>query len=124
MLILASSCPIQDSFSYLKGLITLRYPFTPTLMLNNTTIRGSTVSKGALGNLHAPVTGWVSGPNSRGSLDILWGSFFTIFLCTWTAVCLNIPHPKDSQFRVLRRKAKWMFWAIVGPELILSVAIG
>ncbi len=69
-------------------------------------------------------TGWVSGPDSRGTIDIIWGSFLTIFLCTWTAVCLNIPNPKDSQLQVLGRKAKWMFWAIVGPELVLSVAIG
>lgn len=68
--------------------------------------------------------GWVSGPNSRGTIDIIWSSLLTIFLCTWTAVCLNLPSPNDSQFQVFRRRAKWMFWAIVSPELVLAVAIG
>ncbi|KAI9658342.1 MAG: hypothetical protein M1821_002475 [Bathelium mastoideum] len=87
-------------------------------------ISGSTVNNATLGNASVSVVGWVSGPNSRGTIDIVWGSFLTIFLCTWTAVCLNIPHPKDKQLQILGRKAKWMFWAIVGPELVLSVAIG
>lgn len=70
------------------------------------------------------VVGWVSGPNSRGTLDIVWGSLLTIFLCTWTALCLNIPHPDDSKMRILLRKTNWMLWGILGPELVLSVAIG
>ncbi|KAH8643553.1 hypothetical protein IG631_01016 [Alternaria alternata] len=57
-------------------------------------------------------------------MDIIWSSFLTIFLCTWTAVCLNIPHPNDSKRDIFIRKAKWMFWAIVGPEIVLAVAIG
>lgn len=68
--------------------------------------------------------GWVSGPNTRGTMDIIWSSLLTIFLCTWTAVCLNLPNPKDSQFQIFCRRAKWMFWAIVSPELVLAVAIG
>lgn len=57
-------------------------------------------------------------------MDILWSSFVTIFLCTWTAVCLNIPHPSDTKTQIFLRKTKWMFWAIVGPEIVLAVAIG
>ncbi|CAN9270533.1 unnamed protein product [Alternaria alternata] len=55
--------------------------------------------------VHSTVSGWVSTPDSR-------------------AVCLNIPHPNDSKRDVFIRKAKWMFWAIVGPEIVLAVAIG
>ncbi|KAJ6007001.1 hypothetical protein N7522_005352 [Penicillium canescens] len=68
--------------------------------------------------------GWLSGPNTRGTMDIIWSSLLTVFLCTWTAICLNLPGPKDSQFQIFCRRAKWMFWAIVSPELVLSVAIG
>lgn len=68
--------------------------------------------------------GWVNGPNGRGTLDIIWGSLFTIFLCTWTAVCLNVSHPNDRKRDVVWRKTKWMFWAVVGPEIVLSIAIG
>ena len=118
------------------------YEYTPTLvqtvqrftnclslsilshMFNDTPIRDPAVRNRTLENLHVEVIGWVSSPNGRGSIEIVWGSFLTIFLCTWTAVCLNIPHPRDSSFKSARRKFKWMFWAIVGPELVLSVAIG
>jgi len=68
--------------------------------------------------------GWVTGSNDRGTLDIIWSSTLAIFLCTWTAICLNLPHPEDTKFDMFCRRAKWMFWAIVGPELVLSVAIG
>lgn len=74
--------------------------------------------------LIAVATGWVSGRDRRGTMDIIWGSFLTFLLCTWTSVCLKIPHPKDSQLQLLGRKARWMFRAIVGPEPVLSVAIG
>lgn len=70
------------------------------------------------------ISGWVSAPNTRGTIDIIWSSFLTIFLCTWTAVCLNIPHPNDTKFKIFLRKTKWMLWAIIGPEIVLSVAIG
>ena len=76
------------------------------------------------GNQATLASGWVSGPNSRGTMDIIWSSLLTIFLCTWTAICLNLPHPKDGSFDIFCRRTKWMVWAIVAPELVLSVAIG
>lgn len=85
---------------------------------------GADINNYTLPSTPITVLGWVSGPSGRGTIDIIWGSFLTIFLCTWTAVCLNLPHPDDTKLQVLLRKAKWMFWAIVGPELVLSVAIG
>ena len=75
-------------------------------------------------NPGASVSGWVSSPEGRGTIDVVWSSSLTIFLCTWTAVCLNIPHPNAGKLRVLANKGKWMMWAIIGPELVLSVAIG
>lgn len=69
-------------------------------------------------------TGWASSPEGRGTIDIVWSSFLTIFLCTWTAVCLKIPHPDANTLYRLWTKVKWMLWAIVGPELVLAVAIG
>ena len=91
---------------------------------NTLILPGSAVNNATLGSETAIVVGWVSGPNGRGTLDIIWGSFLTIFLCTWTAICLNVPHPKDTKLQILLRKSKWMFWGIVGPEIVLSVAIG
>ncbi|KAI1421778.1 hypothetical protein F5Y12DRAFT_668383 [Xylaria sp. FL1777] len=68
--------------------------------------------------------GWMSSPNSRGSIDIIWSSFFTISLCTWTTLCLNIPHPNDSDLTVLLRKGKWMICAILLPEFVLIISAG
>ncbi len=70
------------------------------------------------------VAGWVRQPDGRGTLDILWSSVFTIFLCTWTVLCLNLPHRRDTEAQKFLRRAKWMFCGILGPELVLAVAIG
>jgi hypothetical protein len=35
--------------------------------------------------------GWTPAPNNRGTIDILWSSCLTIFLRSWTALCLNLP---------------------------------
>jgi uncharacterized protein YhhL (DUF1145 family) len=70
------------------------------------------------------VDGWVSGPGTRGSIDIIWSILLTIFLCTWTALCLNVPHPNDSDLKIVLRKAKWMVLGVLAPELILTIALG
>lgn len=87
-------------------------------------VPGSSINNDTLFDERTTVVGWVSGPNSRGTMDIVWSSLLTIFLCTWTALCLNLPHPKDSKLQILKRKTNWMLWGILGPELVLSVAIG
>ena len=91
---------------------------------NITTLPGSDVNNATLGSGHIVVIGWVNSANGRGTLDIIWGSLLTIFLCTWTAICLNVPHPKETKLDMLLGKAKWMFWGIIGPEIVLAVAIG
>ena len=70
------------------------------------------------------ISGWVQGSQGRGTLDIIWGCALTEFLCTWTAIYLNIPHLNYSKTQKLLRKAKWMAWAIAGPEVVLFVALG
>ena len=89
-------------------------PYLPGNFVNNATFN----SQSAL------ITGWVNQPCGRGTFEIVKSSLLTIFLCTWTAVCLNIPDRKDGKLQILWRRAKWMFWAIVGPEFVLTVAIG
>src|SRR5436309_2771370 len=34
---------------------------------------------------------WVDQPNFRGTFDILWTCLVTIFISTYTMLCLNIP---------------------------------
>ena len=68
--------------------------------------------------------GWVSSPNGRGTFDILWGCLFTIFLCTWTVLHLNIPSKDENYYDLQRRKARWMVQAIMAPEFVLVFATG
>ncbi|KAL9608011.1 MAG: hypothetical protein Q9167_007129 [Letrouitia subvulpina] len=70
------------------------------------------------------INGWVHQPNTRGTLDILWDCLVTIFLCTWTVLCLNVPAPSDSQLTIIVRKLRWMAYAIIGPEFVLGAAAG
>jgi hypothetical protein len=70
------------------------------------------------------IKGWIDQPNTRGTLDIVWNSLFTVFLCTWTVLCLNIPAEDDSFARLLWRKLRWMILTLMGPEFLLCFAIG
>ncbi|KFY44185.1 hypothetical protein V495_03590 [Pseudogymnoascus sp. VKM F-4514 (FW-929)] len=78
---------------------------------------------------------FVSSPPTRGTLDILWSSLFTIFACTWTILHLNIPKQRDTQdpgrlgdlkwgVKAIWGKAKWMLMAIMAPEYLLYNAAG
>ena len=68
------------------------------------------------------IYGWVSQPNGRGTLDIVWSCLSTIFFCSWSVLCLNIPAPGESESRQIARKLKWMILAIIFPELVLYAA--
>ncbi|KAL7788058.1 hypothetical protein V8C43DRAFT_288209 [Trichoderma afarasin] len=103
-------------------------------------------------NCTAPtsLSNYVSSPNTRGTLDILWSSLFTIFACTWTLQHPNVPAQRNdsrsgqaehvkwmsAQWRSTQwRNAKWglrslyrntlrMFWTVIAPELIMISAFG
>ena len=68
--------------------------------------------------------GWVSSPNGRGTIDILWTSLFTIFLCTWTSLHLNVPAHKEKYWQQCSRKFRWMVQAIMAPEFVVAFATG
>lgn len=70
------------------------------------------------------ITGWVDQPNTRGTIDIIWTCVVTIFLCTWTVLCLNVPARSDSTRTVYWRRLRWMVSAIAGPEFVLGFAAG
>ncbi len=84
-------------------------------------------------------TNFVSSPDTRGTLDILWSSLFTIVACTWTIQHLNIPKQRTRQLKKgwahafwcdmtltlkgFLRNLKWMLITIVAPDFILGKAI-
>ena len=70
------------------------------------------------------ISHWVSQPSYRGTWDVLWTCLVTIFICTYTILCLNVPAPQDSLLHLIRRRILWMFLAIVAPEIVLTYASG
>src|ERR1700712_277358 len=73
----------------------------------STTSNGTTVR---------PNVGWVSSPNGRGTIDILWSCLFTGFLCSWSMLCLNIPSSEDTTIGILYRRFWLTCLCALGPE--------
>ena len=55
----------------------------------------------------------------RSIWDILWSCLATIFACLWISVHPNIPLPNEAGWRVFLRRLELMFWALLGPELVI-----
>jgi hypothetical protein len=76
---------------------------------------------------------YVSGPNARGTLSILWNCISIFILCTWSIQHLNIPatRPHTTNFwqktwwTILdsRTKIKWMILTMLMPEYIMGKAL-
>jgi hypothetical protein len=64
---------------------------------------------------------WVSAPPTRGTFEILYSCTFTLALCVYSAIHLNIP-TKESLFSYYRRKTKWVLVALFAPEVVLYIA--
>jgi hypothetical protein len=67
--------------------------------------------------------GRVGNPSHRGTLNILESCLFTIVLCTWSVLHLNVPALDDGSVTKLLQKVKWMLITIVFPEFILALAL-
>lgn len=68
--------------------------------------------------------GWYPTPDERGTIDIIWSCLFTIFLCTWTALHLNLPAAHETYIQFALRKGKWFILTLLGPEFVVWLAIG
>jgi hypothetical protein len=55
--------------------------------------------------------------------DIIWSCLATIFACTWIALHLNIPGPKEKWYTIALRKAGVMLLAIIAPEIVVMWAM-
>jgi hypothetical protein len=85
----------------------------------------------------APTTSvnYVSSPDIRGTMDILWSCLFTIIACTWTIQHLNVPEQREGrdagwqgdikwQLKRAWTSGKWMLATMVAPEILLAKACG
>ena len=68
--------------------------------------------------------GWTASPSGRGTIDIIWSCGFTIFLCSWSVLCVNISVPRESWWRTCQRKAWLALICLLGPEFLVILAIG
>ena len=69
-----------------------------------------------------PAAPWVKEPDGRGTWGLVYGCLFTIFLCVWTAVHVNIP-PRDIKPRKRwLRKLYLVLVAVLAPEAVLYIA--
>lgn len=106
------------------------FPLIASLILCENTLASSFTPNCTLSPDH---TNYVSGPNVRSTLSILWNCISIIFLCTWNILHLNvpaIPPARSSTVQKLwgvildsRTKAKWMIATILMPEILVGKAL-
>ncbi|KAI0888352.1 uncharacterized protein GGS22DRAFT_198125 [Annulohypoxylon maeteangense] len=68
------------------------------------------------------LVGWVDSPNVRGTIDIIWSCVLVLVTSLWTVIHLNLPAKDDRWIRVIARKLRWGFMAILGPDLLTLIA--
>ena len=68
-----------------------------------------------------PKQGWTSQANQRGTFDIMWDCAFTLGLCSWSILCLNVP-PQDI-YR-WRRKGYLTCLTLLAPEWTFQLSVG
>ncbi|KAK0125473.1 hypothetical protein ONS95_000518 [Cadophora gregata] len=68
--------------------------------------------------------GWVSQPNQRGTLDILWTCISTLFICLWVQLHLNLPASHEGLLRQSWRRFRWLLLGALVPEAFLLSAGG
>jgi hypothetical protein len=62
-------------------------------------------------------------PRGRGTWGILYSCVFTLVLCVYTAIHLNLPAKNNTQYTIWLRKIKWVLIAIFGPEVVVLTAL-
>ncbi|KAH8670174.1 hypothetical protein BGZ60DRAFT_450079 [Tricladium varicosporioides] len=67
--------------------------------------------------------GWVSQPDQRGTIDILWGCFLVLFVCVWVVMHHNVPVKRETLRESATRKFRWVMLAICAPETLTLFAV-
>ncbi|KAJ7183890.1 hypothetical protein C8R46DRAFT_520617 [Mycena filopes] len=64
---------------------------------------------------------WQDEPNTRGTYSLVSSCIFTLGLCVWTAIHLNVPE-QASGARQFLRKLVWLAVGLLAPELVTFTA--
>ncbi|PQE05785.1 Major facilitator superfamily domain general substrate transporter protein [Rutstroemia sp. NJR-2017a BVV2] len=67
--------------------------------------------------------GWTDSPDHRGTMDIVFSCTFTIFICIWSVLCVNIGPYRESTWAKVYRKLKLAGLCILGPDFLLLLTI-
>jgi hypothetical protein len=59
----------------------------------------------------------------RDTMSIVQGCLWTLVLCSWSSLHLNVPTNTCTERGVILRKARWMLTAIITPEYVAVQAI-
>jgi len=71
---------------------------------------------------NATHVGWINDPSTRGTHQVIIGCLFTILVCAWSVLYLNVPAPGDGFGTNDLRKLKWMMITVLLPEFILTAS--
>ncbi|ORY58714.1 uncharacterized protein BCR38DRAFT_352335 [Pseudomassariella vexata] len=82
----------------------------------------STVELQKPGPRNATLVGFVSDPDSRGTVSLLFSCILTLTLCVWSAVHLNLPKCNEKDLKYTWRYFKWSMLGVFGPELVVWTA--
>lgn len=66
--------------------------------------------------------GFVYGPNTRGTMDIVYGCLLVLITAIWTVVHINIPAAGETWWWVLFRRFRWGCVSIFAPDFLTLLA--
>ena len=66
--------------------------------------------------------GWQSDPNGRGTFTLVSSCVFTLTICVYSAMHLNVPPRGESSAKFWLRNIRWALLGIFGPELVVFIA--
>ncbi|KAJ7200454.1 hypothetical protein C8J57DRAFT_441424 [Mycena rebaudengoi] len=70
---------------------------------------------------HRRPTWWADEPDARGTYSLVSSCIFTLALCVWTAIHLNIPE-EPTGTRQFLRKLIWLGVGLLAPEVVTFTA--
>ena len=66
--------------------------------------------------------GWQSDPDGRGTFTLVSSCIFTLTICVYSAMHLNVPPRGESVPNFWLRNIRWALLGIFGPELVVFIA--
>lgn len=66
--------------------------------------------------------GWQSDPDGRGTFRLVSSCVFTLVICVYSAMHLNVPPHGESAVQFWWRNIRWALAGIFGPELVVFIA--